>query len=234
MNRVTMLVGAAEPFGRAILSALLDAGDTVAVVAVDGEASDEIETETDGRAVAFAVDPTDPENVAETFDAVVDAMGAPGAMVLLVEEAQPAWLIDGGAEGVNAAVQHRIVAPLTMVALAAERMEAGAAIALVLPSTGAHSVAKALTGATRGALEGFVRGAATELAVADIRINAVLTGAVDADAGVRPVRRTPLSRPAEPEDVAAAVLFLIADEARGVTGECLAVDGGAGASRAVP
>jgi NAD(P)-dependent dehydrogenase (short-subunit alcohol dehydrogenase family) len=40
------------------------------------------------------------------------------------------------------------------------------------------------------------------------------------------VARTPLGRLATPDDVAAAILFLVSDAAAMVTGHVLAVDGG--------
>lgn len=234
MNRVTVMAGAAEPFGRAVLACLLDAGDLVAVVGADGLA-DDLEAETDGRAAAFSADLTDPDAVTEALDAVVDGFGVPGALVVLVDDPAEAWLVDGGAEGVNAAVQRRVVAPLSLVALAAERMEAGGSIAVVLAAAGAHPVAKALVGACRAALVGFVRGASAELAVADLRINAVLAGPAEAEEGAaRPVRRPSLGRRAEPEDVAAAVAFLLSEEAGAISGEVLSVDGGIGAGRRLP
>jgi NAD(P)-dependent dehydrogenase (short-subunit alcohol dehydrogenase family) len=40
------------------------------------------------------------------------------------------------------------------------------------------------------------------------------------------VKNTPLGRFATPEDIAAAVTFLVSDEANSITGQVLAVDGG--------
>ena len=48
------------------------------------------------------------------------------------------------------------------------------------------------------------------------------------------MRRIPLGRPGEPEDVARPVLFLPSDDARFVTGVNLAVDGGISASNGQP
>jgi 3-oxoacyl-[acyl-carrier protein] reductase len=40
------------------------------------------------------------------------------------------------------------------------------------------------------------------------------------------IRRTPLGRLGKPEDVVGAVLFLLSDKARFITGQTLIVDGG--------
>ena len=40
------------------------------------------------------------------------------------------------------------------------------------------------------------------------------------------VKATPFRRPAEPEEIAAAVVFLASDDAKFITGQTLAVSGG--------
>ncbi|WP_319435022.1 SDR family NAD(P)-dependent oxidoreductase [Mycobacterium sp. RTGN5] len=95
---------------------------------------------------------------------------------------------------------------------------------------------------TKAALEGWVRSAALDLGP-DIRVNAVAPGAIDTaklregfarwgeeSAEERKAvlrQRTALGRIGEPSDVAAAVSFLISDDASFVTGAVLLVDGGA-------
>lgn len=88
---------------------------------------------------------------------------------------------------------------------------------------------------------GLVRSLALELAPQNIRVNALcptvietpmlqafLPGmAADREEALQRFRATiPLARMPEPEDVAAAALFLVSDEARMITGVALPVDGG--------
>ena len=91
--------------------------------------------------------------------------------------------------------------------------------------------------ASKGGVIAMTRTLAAELAPA-IRVNAVCPGAVetpmtdgtlrDAAGAVIPaiVNRYALGRPAAPEEIAAAILFLTAHESSFVTGINLAVDGG--------
>jgi NAD(P)-dependent dehydrogenase (short-subunit alcohol dehydrogenase family) len=78
---------------------------------------------------------------------------------------------------------------------------------------------------------------AFELAPHSIHVNAVAPGLTEtdinrrdlADPAFREMRlgRVPLNTLVEPEDHANAVLYLVSDAARYVTGECIAADGGA-------
>jgi 3-oxoacyl-[acyl-carrier protein] reductase len=89
--------------------------------------------------------------------------------------------------------------------------------------------------ATKAALEGFARSLARELGPRDIRVNAVAPGflATDLSASLpaedrdRIVRRTPLGRLGTPADVVGAIDFLTSPRAGFITGQVLAVDGGA-------
>jgi NAD(P)-dependent dehydrogenase (short-subunit alcohol dehydrogenase family) len=95
---------------------------------------------------------------------------------------------------------------------------------------------------------GLVKALAKRLAKEKIRVNAICPGPVDTpmlrvfvarpdqqatqgmdkeDLVKRRGGQTPMGRPARPEEIANAALFLLSDEASFVTGAALAVDGGA-------
>lgn len=92
----------------------------------------------------------------------------------------------------------------------------------------------AVYAATKAGLEGFSRSLARELGPRHIRVNAVSPGFIETDMTAHMedshrkqiLRRTPLRRLGDPEDVVAAVRFLLSDEARFITGQTLVVDGG--------
>ncbi len=89
---------------------------------------------------------------------------------------------------------------------------------------------------TKHALEGLTKAMAVELAPNGIRVNAVaptfietpMTGPMLADPAFRAFvdRMIPLGTLGQPDDVAAAVLYLVSPAARMVTGTSLLVDGG--------
>jgi NAD(P)-dependent dehydrogenase (short-subunit alcohol dehydrogenase family) len=108
---------------------------------------------------------------------------------------------------------------------------------VLLSSLAAHATVGALSAyaATKGAIDTLVKHFASALGDRGIRVNAVAPGVVDTDMskfarsdagrdftlGIQALKRI-----AQPDDIAAAVVFLASDEARWITGETLRVDGG--------
>lgn len=90
-----------------------------------------------------------------------------------------------------------------------------------------HSTAKS-------GIDGFVRNLAYELGPHKIRVNVVAPGVTDTDATGfisqsakdKFAQTIPLQEIGQPEDVAAAILYLASDAAKYITGSYLAIDGG--------
>lgn len=102
---------------------------------------------------------------------------------------------------------------------------------------GICSPGNSLYSASKGALSAFMKNAALDLAAKKIRCNAVLPGMIegplkDMKSQVSEkqweeyLKRYPLKRFGQPEDVAYAVVYLLSDAASWVTGTELVVDGG--------
>jgi 3-oxoacyl-[acyl-carrier protein] reductase len=91
-------------------------------------------------------------------------------------------------------------------------------------------------GASKGAIIGFTRSVAGEVASRGIRVNAVCPGWIDtpmtAEANQNPMfamfikARTPLGRFGRAEEIATAVLFLASDDSSFMTGQWVSPNGG--------
>jgi len=122
---------------------------------------------------------------------------------------------------------------------AAKRMELnGGGSIISMSSTGnlVYTPNYAGHGTNKAAVEAMVRYAAAELGEKKIRVNAVSGGPIDTDAlrafpnyeevKSEVVRRSPLSRMGEAEDLTGACLFLCSEASSWLTGQTIVVDGG--------
>lgn len=120
---------------------------------------------------------------------------------------------------------------------AAKRMLNGGSI-ISMSSTGnlVYTPNYAGHGTNKAAVEAMVRYAAAELGEKGIRVNAVSGGPIDTDAlkafpnyeevKGEVVKRSPLSRMGQPEDLTGACLFLCSEASSWMTGQTVVVDGG--------
>jgi NAD(P)-dependent dehydrogenase (short-subunit alcohol dehydrogenase family) len=242
MAGVVAITGAGRGIGAACALAAARAGyrvgvnylgDAAAAAGVVGR----IEAE-GGRAIAVRADVAQPAEVARLFDEVADALGPVGA---LVNNAGTTGRITRFVELDLATLRRVIDVNLVGCMLCSQealrRFSNGGSIVNV------SSIAAA-TGspgeyvhyaATKAAVEAFTRGLAREVAGEGVRVNAVSPGTVqtgihaaggDPERPARVAARIPLGRVGAPEEIAAAVLWLLSPAASYATGSVLAVAGG--------
>lgn len=112
------------------------------------------------------------------------------------------------------------------------------AIVNVASLSGLHGVVGQTNyAAAKGALIALTRSLAREVARSNIRVNCIAPGLVDTDMIARldpevkkeMIRAIPMRRAVKPSEVAAAISFMLSDEASAITGQVLCVDGGTSA-----
>lgn len=252
-GRIGIVTAAASGMGRAGVIRFAQEGAAVAVVDRDAEgvaaAVDAIKA-AGGKAIGIAGDLRDTSFskaiVAETvagfggLDFLWNHVGHPGPSV--VEGLQQDEL------DLALDLNLRTVMATTDAAIPVMRKRGGGSILFTASTSGLQgSVFSPVYSAMKFGVIGFMRALAKRLAPEGIRCNAVCPGSVDTpmlrvfvarpdQAATRGmdveelVRKrgavNPMGRPARPEEIANAALFLLSDEASFVTGAALPVDGG--------
>lgn len=190
-----------------------------------------------GTASVHAADVGDPAQVAALFDAAEAAMGGLDAVVINAGIVAPVMpLAEMTPERIDRMVRINLTGALYCAREAARRLGEGGAIVLV------SSVAARLGSpgkyvdyaAAKGGIDTLVIGLAAELAPRRIRVNGVRPGIIATDIhadGGEPDRvatvgpQLPWGRAGQPQEVAAAILWLLSDAASYTSGAILDVAG---------
>ncbi|MBV9075907.1 MAG: SDR family oxidoreductase [Methylobacteriaceae bacterium] len=239
-GKVALVTGGSRGIGAAAARALAASGADVAVSYVSApEKAQDVVRAVEGlgrRAVAIEADGGDPGAVGRLVHEVVARLGR---LDILVNNAGvfaggPAGQEDVGGfdrmfavnvRGVWAAVQEAA----KVMADDGRIISVSSALADRTPFPGAASY-----GATKAAVSSLTRGWARDLAGRRITVNAVQPGAVETDMNPNdggPLAQaltagTALARYAQPDEIAAAIVFLASPQASFITGASLDVDGG--------
>ncbi|HET6655417.1 MAG TPA: 3-oxoacyl-ACP reductase FabG [Gammaproteobacteria bacterium] len=239
-DEVVLITGATRGIGKAIATALGEAGATVIGTATSAAGAERIsaalaEKSINGR--GMVLDVTDSDAISEVVKTITAEFGAVTILVnnagitrdnLLLRMKPEEWadvldtnlgaiyrLSRACLRGMMKARHGRIVNIASVVGVSGN------------PGQANYSAAKA-------GMLGFTKSLAREVASRDITVNAVAPGFIDTEmtqalteAQREPMlAQVPLNRLGAPEDVAAAVLFLVSPQAGYITGETLHVNGG--------
>ncbi|MGH9748303.1 MAG: 3-oxoacyl-[acyl-carrier-protein] reductase [Candidatus Polarisedimenticolia bacterium] len=239
-GRVTLVTGASRGIGRAVASACAARGSDLIVAARRREDLEPLRQEFETRGVRARVAVLDLERPESVGAAVEEALSAYGRIDHLVNNAgvtgdgllmrmkRDTWdrVLQVNLSG--AFETTRAVLP-SMVRGRYGRIVNISSIVALMGNPGQTNYCAAKAG-----LIGFTKALAREVASRQITVNAVAPGLIDTDmtralpedGRGRMAAQIPLGRLGTPEDVAAAVVFLLGPGAAYVTGEVLNVSGG--------
>ena len=241
-ERTAIVTGAGAGIGKGIARAFAAFGARVAILEIHAETARRTEEEIQaagGEALALPTDVRDPDALARAVDATLARFGSIDVLVNNVGGTFRASFLDTVEKGWDALVRTNLKTVLHGVRVVAPHMisraRGGSIINVVSIEAERAAPLYAPYAACKAAVVNFTQSMALELAPHGIRVNAIapdicLTEGLEQMVGPAEKERhrwiVPLGRPAVPEDVAGAAVFLASDLSAYVTGINLPVDGG--------
>ncbi len=241
-EKVGIVTGAGKGIGRATALALAEAGADVVVAARTEADIEDVAGQIRAmgrRALVVPTDVMDDDALDRLVDTTVAEMGHLDLLVNNAGGTPPRAAVDTSRRFMEKALSFNAISPFLLSVRAAQAMvdTVGSGAILNVSSRSSQQIVPGFTayGTAKLALNKITVSLAAEWAPR-VRVNALSVGAVATqalevvmlDEGMRRTLEegTPMGRPGEPEDIAAAALFLLSPAARWVTGKVLEVDGG--------
>ncbi len=239
-GQIAVVTGAGAGIGRSLAKTFAGAGASVVVSDLHAEAAHAVAQEIEkegGKAVGVPCNVTEEEDRETAIKTAVDRFGG---LTILVNNAG-----GGGPKPFEMpmkdfrwAFELNVFALFRMTQMAVPHMEAagGGAVLNISSMAGDNkNDHMASYASSKAAVSHLTRNIAFDLGPRKIRVNGIAPGAIRTDAlksvltpeiEAKMLRRTPIKRLGEPDDIAYAALFLCAPASSWISGQILTVSGG--------
>ncbi|QIK38073.1 3-oxoacyl-ACP reductase FabG [Caldichromatium japonicum] len=239
-GEIALVTGASRGIGRAIALALAKEGATVAGTATTPAGAKRIEqmfAESGQTGIGVVLDVTDLQSIAATLEEVESRLGAPAILVNNAGITRDTLLLRMKDEDWEAVIDTNLTAiyRLSKACLRPMTKARNGRIINIASVVGAMGNAGQTNyAAAKAGMIGFTKSLAREVGSRGITVNCVAPGFIDTDMTKELpeahrqslLGAIPLGRLGQPEEVAAAVVFLASAGAAYITGETLHVNGG--------
>lgn len=249
-EKVAIITGAGSGVGRAAALLFAQHGAKVVAADIDLQAVEEVAAEVvaaGGEALAVECDVADTGSVSALVEAAVEQFGRLDVMYNNAGiSTQPGQtFMDSSDEDLEKLTSVNVGGVIHGCKSAIRQFEAqgdGGNIVITASVAGLIGFGGVVYGSSKGAVTSLTRGLALEVAKKGIRVNSVCPAAMATNFGGGVLKMSdaakqhaaayhPLGRVVEPEECAAAALFLASDLASNITGVNLPVDGGLSAGK---
>ncbi len=244
---VVLVTGGGSGIGRAIARAFAAQGALVAVAGRRAAPLDEtLEGFEEAHTLPVVADVASVDGVAAAIDAVIDRWGRLDVVVANAGTSEPGTIDDLDAAAWERMRSVNVDGLIHLARAAAPHLRASRGNLLVMSSVAGFGGDWNQAGynATKGAVNALVQSMALDLGRDGVRVNAIAPAFTataltqerldDPAFHAKLLDRIALDRPATPDDIARAALFLASPDAAYITGVILPVDGGTTASVGTP
>jgi 3-oxoacyl-[acyl-carrier protein] reductase len=237
-GKTVLVTGGTRGIGRAIVDAAAAAGANVAFTyRSSSDTADALVAELgEDRALGIRADAASADDAGAAVQAVLDMWGSIDGLVVNAGITRDGLMIRMDAEAWQAVIDTNLTGAFHVAKAAYRPMmkqRAGSIVTISSVVGVMGNAGQANYAASKAGLIGFTKSLARELAGRGVRANVIAPGYVETDmtadlgpAAEKLMGQIPLARLGQPNDIAAAVLFLLSDAASYVTGQVLCVDGG--------
>jgi 3-oxoacyl-[acyl-carrier protein] reductase len=233
-----VVTGASKGLGLAIVEKLLNSGyKVIGISRSKGDDLANLQEKYSGRVAFYNYDFSNVEGISALVKIIVKEHGRPYGLINNAAVGHDGVLATMHESDILSVITTNVTSPILLTKYISRSMllnQAGRIINIgsIIGTTGFNGLS--VYGASKSALNGFTKSLAREVGKANITVNTLapgymqtsMTESLQGEKLSSIVRRSPLGRLADVNDAADAVLFLLSDGAKSVTGTTITVDAG--------